>query len=206
MWEYLSKEMVILLRQIVSVDSSITMLVLLIVFAIIIVDLLLQRVQESAKATGIVLVKLRTKAVGIDGTKQNPVKDLISKELGLAGRPDAILREDGFLIPVEHKPMASKLRDRYVAQLLVYMRLIEEVEGVRPPYGYLVLGPSARRVKVTNSRQRQEWIDVKLNEMRAIMDGEPAKAEPHPKKCVSCRMRESCAFRADLPGKVTGPQ
>jgi CRISPR/Cas system-associated exonuclease Cas4 (RecB family) len=203
MWEYLAKEMVMLLRQIVSVNSSITVLVLLIVFAIIVVDLLLQRVQESAKATGIVLVssKTKTKAIGIDGTKQNPVKDLVSPEIGLAGRPDAILREDGFLIPVEHKPMANKLRDRYVAQLLVYMRLIEEIEGVRPPYGYLILGPNARRVKVTNSRQRQEWLDIKLNEMRAILNGESAKADPHPKKCVSCRMKVSCAFRADLSEK-----
>jgi CRISPR/Cas system-associated exonuclease Cas4 (RecB family) len=203
MWEYLARELVLLLRQIVSIDSSITILVLLIVFAIIVVDLLLQRVQESAKATGIVLVRPKTKAVGIDGIKQNPVKDLVSAELGLAGRPDAILREDGFLIPVEHKPMASKMRDRYVAQLLVYMRLLEDIERVRPPYGYLILGPKARRVKVTNSRQRQEWLDGKLNGMRAILNGALAKAEPHAKKCASCRMKESCAFRADVAAKVS---
>lgn len=206
MWEYCAKEMVHLLRQIVSVNSSVTVLVLLIVFAIIVVDLLLQRVQESAKATGLVLVSPKTKAIGIDGTKQKPVKDLVSAEIGLAGRPDAILREDGFMIPVEHKPMASKLRDRYIAQLLVYLRLIEEIEGVRPPYGYLILGPNARRVKVMNSKQRQDWLDIKLNEMQAILNGHRAKADPHPKKCASCRMKESCAFRADLSVKENKPQ
>lgn len=206
MWEYLAREMVLLLRQIVSINSSVTVLVLLIVFAIIVVDLLLQRVQQSAKATGIVLGGSKTKAIGIDGTRQKPVKDLVSEEVGLAGRPDAILREDGFMIPVEHKPMASKLRDRYVAQLLVYLRLIEKIEGVRPPYGYLILGPNARRVKVTNTRQRQEWLDGKLNEMRDVLNGKPAKADPHPKKCASCRMRELCAFRADLPAKVKNPE
>jgi len=203
MWEYIAKQMVVLLRQIVSINSSVTLLVLLIISAIIVIDLLLQRVQENAKVTGIVLVKAKTKAVGIDGTKQNPVKDLVSPELGLAGRPDAILQEGEFLIPVEHKPLATKLRDRYVAQLLVYMRLIEEIEGIRPPYGYLILGPNARRVKVTNSRQRQEWLEVKLNEMRDILEGQPAKADPHPKKCVSCRVKDSCLFRGDISEKDT---
>jgi CRISPR-associated exonuclease Cas4 len=206
MWEYLAKEMVLLLRQIVSVNSSVTVLVLLIVIAIIVVDLLLQRVQESARATGIMLVNSKTRAIGIDGTKQKPVKDLISAKIGLAGRPDAILKEDGFLIPVEHKPMAGKVRDRYVAQLLVYLRLIEELEGVRPPYGYLILGPKARRVKVTNTRQRQEWLDIKLNEMRAVLDGKPATPDPHPKKCASCRMKDACAYRADVSEKVKEPQ
>jgi CRISPR/Cas system-associated exonuclease Cas4 (RecB family) len=197
MWEVLAKNMVLLLRQIVSNDSRVTGLVILIILSIIVIDLLLQRIKETAKTTGIKLTQKKTQAVGIEGTKQKPVKNYISTSQGLAGKPDAVLIEDGSIIPVEHKPLANKLRDRYVAQLLVYMRLIEEIDGKRPPYGYLILGANARRVKVSNTRQRQEWLDLKLIEMRGILDGQPAIADPHPNKCHSCRVRNECSFRAE---------
>ena len=115
--------------------------------------------------------------------------------MGLAGRPDALISEEGYIIPIERKPLARKIRDRYVAQLLVYMRLVEEFEGRKPPYGYLILGPSARRFRIENSPERQAWLQKILDEMNAIMKGAAAKAEPHPKKCGKCDVKEVCAFR-----------
>jgi CRISPR/Cas system-associated exonuclease Cas4 (RecB family) len=196
MWNDLAKEMVLLLRQIVSLDTSLITLVILIILAIIVIDLLLQRVQEFSRSTGIVFTRSKI-PIGIEGVKQVPVKDFVSQRLKLAGRPDALLHEDGYIIPVEHKPLAKKLRDRYIAQLVVYMRLIEDIEGKRPPYGYLILGPNSRRVKIVNTRQRQDWLDTKLDEMRGILTGLPAKADPYPSKCLSCRMRNKCDFKVD---------
>jgi CRISPR/Cas system-associated exonuclease Cas4 (RecB family) len=103
-----------------------------------------------------------------------------------------LIVEDGFSVPVERKPLAKKLRDRYVAQILVYMRLVEEFEGQKPPYGYLLLGPQCRRVKIQNSPERQAWLDTLLIEMRAVLEGGEAKAITHPAKCSKCDVRHRC--------------
>jgi CRISPR/Cas system-associated exonuclease Cas4 (RecB family) len=101
------------------------------------------------------------------------------------------------LIPVERKPLAKKLRDRYVAQLLVYMRLVEEFEGTRPSKGYLLLGPECRRITIENSEARQRWLGTLLEQMRRVLDGGEARATPHPAKCSKCDVRSRCPAAAD---------
>ena len=135
-------------------------------------------------------------ALAIDGGTLLPEREYVSPRQGLAGKPDALVREMDFVIPVERKPLAKKLRDRYVAQLLVYMRLVEEFEGVRPPYGYLLLGPSCRRIRVMNSESKQQWVDVLLRDMRRVLEGAEPNATPHEKKCAKCDVRDRCDARA----------
>jgi CRISPR-associated protein Cas4 len=134
-------------------------------------------------------------ALAIDGGTLLPEREYVSKRQGLAGKPDALVKELDFVIPVERKPLAKKLRDRYVVQLLVYMRLVEEFEGVRPPHGYLLLGPSCRRIKVVNSESKQQWVDGLIREMRGILEGAAPRAAPHPKKCAKCEVRDRCDAR-----------
>jgi len=135
-------------------------------------------------------------ALAIDGGTLLPEREYISAKQGLAGRPDALVKELNYVIPVERKPLAKKLRDRYVAQLLVYMRLVEEFEGIRPPHGYLLLGPTCRRIKVINSESKQQWVDSLIREMRGILEGAEPRALPHEKKCSKCDVRERCDSRA----------
>jgi CRISPR/Cas system-associated exonuclease Cas4 (RecB family) len=144
------------------------------------------------------------KTVSIEGSATLPAREYVSTAQGLAGKPDALLSEDGWVVPIEMKPLAKKLRDRYVAQLLVYMRLVEEFEGKRPPYGYLFLGPKYRRVKVDNTEAKQRWLQGLVEEMRKVLDGAPAKATPHPIKCSKCDVRHRCTFRGDAPHASDG--
>ena len=144
--------------------------------------------------------------VSVDGSATLPAREYISTTQGLAGQPDALIVEEGAILPVERKPLAKKLRDRYVAQLLVYMRLVEEFEGVKPPYGYLLLGPTCRRVKIQNSPERQAWLERHLNEMREILRGAAPKPAPHPIKCAKCDVRHKCSARADEHGKNGGSE
>lgn len=131
-------------------------------------------------------------ALAIDGGRLLPEREYVSFRQGLAGKPDALVQEADYVIPIERKPLARKLRDRYVAQLLIYMRLVEEFEGVRPPHGYLLLGPSCRRIRVVNSESKQAWVDSLLREMRGILEGTDPRPAPHPKKCAKCEVRDRC--------------
>jgi CRISPR/Cas system-associated exonuclease Cas4 (RecB family) len=193
MIEYLFKQFIKLLQEIQTLDSSITLLVVLIVISVIVIDSLLARVQEVGSKTGVDLSKNASKAFRVEGDKKLAVKDYISDIQGLAGRPDALLVENSYIIPVEHKPLANKLRDRHIAQLLVYMRLIEEFEGKRPPYGYLILGSNARKIKVSNSREKQAWLQKLLDSMREHLEkGEPVIATPQSTKCNKCAVSSAC--------------
>lgn len=180
------------IEQIATLDTQLILLVVLCAIALMVWDSLDLGSKKKAKESG---VQPSTQTVSIDGSKTLPVRNYVSEIQGLAGKPDALIVEDGFIIPIERKPLARKIRDRYVAQLLVYMRLVEEFEGKRPPYGYLILGSNCRRFKIMNSPDRQAWLDKSLNEMRAILEGKPAIASPHPKKCSRCDVSKACAFK-----------
>lgn len=181
-------------REIATVDTQLIMLVVFIVSAVIVLDSFSLSARRMKKRAGISSDAL---IVSVDGGKSIPVKTYVSEIQGLAGRPDALISEEGFIIPIERKPLAKKLRDRYVAQLLVYMRLVEEFEGKRPPYGYLILGQNARRIKIDNSQDRQKWLDDMIYTMRGIVAGAASVPSPHPRKCASCDVNSYCSFRGD---------
>lgn len=191
MMQSLKDYIVRLFEDAARIDTEIILLAILIIVAVIIIDATSMMSKKLRSKTGLAL---DAKAIGIDGYETLPVKDYISHIQGIAGRPDAVIIENGELIPVERKPLSKKLRDRHIAQLLIYMRLIEEFEGKKPPYGYLILGEKCRRVKVPNSSEKQEWLQTKLDEMRSILSEDLMPvAAPHPAKCKRCAFKEECS-------------
>lgn len=178
----------------VSVQSHGLQLVVLMAASLLVMRSFLKAARRRHRDSGFALSEI---AVAIEGSSILPSREYISVKQGLAGKPDAILREGDFILPVERKPLAKKLRDRYVAQLLVYMRLVEEFEGVRPPHGYLLLGENCRRVKIENQERKQQWVTSLLSDMRRILNGSPAKPQPHPSKCRKCDVRHRCSARVD---------
>jgi len=194
MKQELGAQVVYFLRDVAAIDTRIVFLVLLLVISVMVLDAVFGGARKAKKDSGI---NDNASAVSIDGSKTVPLRDYVSEMQGLAGRPDALISEDGHIIPVERKPLAKKIRDRHVAQLLVYMRLVEEFEGKKPPYGYLILGANCRRVRIDNTEERQAWLQGIIDQMRGILNGAAAVATPHPKKCRKCYVKESCAFRED---------
>lgn len=177
-----------------NLDIDLVILVLLAVIAMVVLGRVSTVLQSKEKMVG---VAPTTVTVSVDGSKSLPVRNYVSEIQGLAGKPDALISENGFIIPIERKPLARKVRDRYIAQVLVYMRLIEEFEGKKPPYGYLILGPNCRRFKIENTPDRQAWLQKLLDEMRGILAGGPTVPTPHPRKCRKCDVRHECQHRIE---------
>lgn len=187
-----------LLYEIAQLDSKFIVLAILMVCAVIVLDCVTTVASEKHKKAGL---KSGATTAGIDGGRNLPVRSYVSDIQGLAGTPDALINEDGYIIPIERKPLAKKIHDRYVAQLLVYMRLVEEFEGKKPPYGYLILGPNCRSFKIENTEERQAWLQKIIDEMRGILAGAEAVPTPHPRKCARCQVKEVCVHKI-----VEGPK
>ncbi len=179
---------------VVSFQNNGLQLVVLAAITFLVIRSFLKAARKRHRATGFSVDQV---ALAMEGSSILPAREYISEAQGLAGKPDALVREGDDLIPVERKPLAKKLRDRYVAQLVVYMRLVEEFEGRRPSKGYLLLGEKVRRVTIENTEAKQKWVGTLISQMRGILDGEEAQATPHPAKCSKCDVRHRCAARAD---------
>lgn len=180
-----------LIYQLSEVHDEHVFFVTLVVCAIIVLDDVLRVLKKNEAESG--LSASKALHLRVDGSKRHASKTYISEVQGLSGRPDAVLLENGYFIPVERKTGGNKVRDRHIAQLLVYMRLVEEFEGKRPPYGYLILGRNARKVKIFNTEERQKWLTDILDQMRSVMAGKsPPTPKPHPQKCSRCKVAEYC--------------
>jgi CRISPR/Cas system-associated exonuclease Cas4 (RecB family) len=191
MKELLARELFDLIYEVNKNSSTLILLIFLVVTLVIVLDSLYEHSKRKNKQVGL---DTKSQTIGVDGLKNLPTLTYVSDIQGLAGRPDAVIREKNFIIPVERKPLAKKIRDRYVAQLLVYMRLIEEFEGKKPPYGYLILGAKCKRVKIYNTPEKQAWLQKMLDEMKSIICGNPAKALPEYQKCKKCSVKKHCNF------------
>ena len=191
MKEEIKNHLYTLIAQLMELDTDYVLYAILLASAAIVLDDVLRVLKTKSKSSG--LEVSQALAVNIDGSKKHRAKTYISEIQGISGRPDAVVLERGHFIPVERKPIGNKVRDRHIAQLLVYMRLIEEFEGKRPPYGYLILGKNSRKVKIHNSKDRQDWLSSQLKQMRAIVEEKvPPTPKPHPRKCQKCKVRDRC--------------
>jgi len=117
---------------------------------------------------------------------------LRSERLGLVGRCDHLLRVGGAYVPVEQKPSARRLQQSHILQVGALCLLVEEVYGVRPPYGVVVLaGGSQERVVFTEELER--GVVRTMAEMRRILEnGEAPGPRWVPAKCRACGYHTVC--------------
>lgn len=108
------------------------------------------------------------------------------------GRPDQLLRVGNSIAPVEQKPGAHQVRPSHIAQVAAQCALIEDVYGVRPPYGILVLAGGVQH-QIRYSPELQERLLEILGEMRALLasDAAPGAVWVAP-KCGACGFAQTC--------------
>ena len=143
----------------------------------------------------LLLVTLRGRAKRGLGAGETVALDsvtLYSARLNLVGRPDRIVRSGGRYIPEEWKS-SRRVSRGHELQLGTYFLLIEEVYGVRPPYGVVVLGDGSR-VRVRNTRAlRAEVLAIaaRIREQRARLSL-PVRVNQPAAKCRQCGQRANC--------------
>lgn len=128
----------------------------------------------------------------VDSEVKKP-KLLISKKIGLTGRPDLILLIGNEHIPVELKtgrvprgPLFS-----HILQVAAYCVLIEEEFGKPPPHGIIRYGQIENEIEYDEGLK--ELVLNKMNEMRTLMkSGGAHRNHNKPGKCKSCSRRSIC--------------
>lgn len=122
-----------------------------------------------------------------------PEKPLVSRRLGLAGRPDYLISVRGRTIPVEVKPgrTAAAPYDSDLMQLAAYCVLVEETTGQPPPYGLLRYAGRTFRLDYTE-RVRDELLAL-LDEMRdALGATDCPRSHDEARRCRACGFSEQC--------------
>jgi len=124
------------------------------------------------------------------------MKTLYSKRYGISGRPDAIIREDGYFIPVEIKtgrtprgPLFS-----HIMQLMAYCLLVEENYGTPPPFGILRYEKAVYRIEYTEEMKRLV-LEKAAEIRRAMAGGEVHRNHRRAGKCAGCSRRSICPER-----------
>ena len=122
-------------------------------------------------------------------------KYLKSTSLGLSGRPDRLIRlRNGAVIP-EEKKSATRLYPSLEVQLGVYLLLVEEAYGIRPPFGTLILADNSRHKIRNTGSLRRRTLKACRPAPASTRRSEHSRhgSDPTPGQCRSCGFRESCS-------------
>jgi CRISPR-associated exonuclease Cas4 len=120
-------------------------------------------------------------------------KPLFDADLGLTGKPDYLVEQDGRIIPVEVKsgrtPQAPY--DAHIFQVAAYCLLVEEATGKRPPYGILHYPQRDFAVDYTpglESALLDLLAEMRRDERRASVD----RSHADEARCRGCGFRSAC--------------
>lgn len=125
-------------------------------------------------------------------------RPLYDQDLGLTGKPDYLVEQDGRLIPIEVKtgrtPEAPY--DSHIFQLAAYCLLTQSSTGRRPPYGLLKYANQTFSVDYT-SELENALLDV-VFEMQNRNPRQPLpRSHGSARRCARCGYRQACDQRLE---------
>ncbi len=123
-------------------------------------------------------------------------KPLYDSRLGLTGRPDYLVEQDGVVIPVEVKSGSAPASpyDSHIYQLAAYCLLVASTTGKRPPYGILKYRNRTFSVDFTPELERELLMlleDIRVMEKRSQVP----RSHEEPGRCRRCGYRDICTER-----------
>ena len=120
-------------------------------------------------------------------------KPLFDKVLGLTGKPDYLVEQNGKIIPVEVKTgrTPESPYDGHIFQVAVYCLLVDKTYGKRPQYG--IIHYPGRDFAVDYTPDLENALldliaDMRMNEHRS----EVARSHQDAQRCRRCGFREVC--------------
>jgi CRISPR-associated exonuclease Cas4 len=163
------------------------LLLLLVTFAVVAYVLLGRWSRRHRVLLGIADGKIVSADDSITGSS-----NLHSERLGVAGRCDHLLRVQRAYVPVEQKPSARRLYESHIIQMGALCVLIEDVYGVRPPYGVVVLADGIKE-RVSFTKELEQRVLRTMADMRSLLR---TQEQPGPRwvqaKCGTCGYRQLC--------------
>ena len=127
------------------------------------------------------------------GTLEKP---LFHQALGLTGKPDYLIQQNGQIIPVEVKSgrAPDAPYDSHIYQLASYCLLVEKTYGKRPPYGIIHYNNRDFAVDYTQELE-SKLLDILAEMKRDEHKGEVARSHEQASRCVRCGFRKVCDQR-----------
>lgn len=150
------------------INITFALALLFVIIALILLILLFRQ----KKSFGILGVKNRI----YQDTKQTPGFNIYSKSLPLVGKPDYLIKDGKYIIPVEIKD-SNAPRGQYqnnVMQLMAYCLLVEEHYGIRPPGGFIQYRNAEMKFAYTKEAEKSVRLIVE-----EILQCKKSNKEPH---------------------------
>lgn len=120
-------------------------------------------------------------------------KPLYAAQLGLTGKPDYLVEQNGRYIPVEVKtgraPQAPY--DSHIYQLAAYCLLVEKTYGHRPPYGIIHYPDRDFAIDYTLDLENA-LLDILADLRRDERRDEVSRSHENPARCAKCGFRHLC--------------
>jgi CRISPR-associated exonuclease Cas4 len=120
-------------------------------------------------------------------------KALYDPDLGLSGKPDYLVEQDGDIIPVEVKSSRAPETpyDSHIYQLAAYCLLVERTYGKRPPYG--ILHYTGRDFAVDYTKELESsLLDLMKDMQQSKKSREVSRSHSEFQRCQKCGFRTTC--------------
>ena len=118
---------------------------------------------------------------------------LFYASLGLTGKPDYLVQQNGQIIPVEVKsgraPEAPY--DSHIFQLASYCLLVEKTYGKRPPYGIIHYNNRDFAVDYTEELE-SKLLDLLVEMKRDNHKADVPRSHEQASRCARCGYRKVC--------------
>ncbi len=123
-------------------------------------------------------------------------KPLFDAQLGLTGKPDYLVEQNGRLIPVEVKTGRAPLApyDSHIFQVAAYCLLVHKTCGKRPPHGILHYPDRDFAVDYTPELE-SALLDLLANIRRDEHRSDVKRSHDDPQRCRHCGFRSVCDQR-----------
>lgn len=113
-----------------------------------------------------------------------------SEKYGICGKPDYVVEEKSKLIPVELKPLSSKVNDSQIAQVLTYCLLIEDVFKKKVPHAIIRNKTGIHKISFTD--EKRKYIKGVVKAVRKSYELNLNRSHNNPLICKYCHFNEIC--------------